>query len=258
MDLNPATTSTQIDAPDADSVATELWPSGAFPVGVLRPRGGFQVICRRSVLNAIRTHGRSTIEVEVCGVLVGSVLQDADGPFLHVHETIRGEHASNLAAQVTFTADTWSHIQERMEAFPKARIVGWYHTHPDFGVFLSAPDRFIHDNFFSLPWQIALVDDPIRQDFGVFVWRRGEPVRESILVEEDVAEFDPMSPDIDLKTADGLSQGNSVPSAARPNSDLWLLVAAAVAIVAVTALVLMDWTELSSSVREALGWNVRQ
>jgi proteasome lid subunit RPN8/RPN11 len=185
MDLNPATTSTQFDAPDADSVATDLWPSGAFPVGVPRPGKGFQVVCRRSVLNAIRTHGRSTIEVEVCGVLVGSVLQNAEGPFLHVHETIRGEHASNLAAQVTFTADTWSHIQERMEAFPEARIVGWYHTHPDFGVFLSAADRFIHDNFFSLPWQIALVDDPVRQETGVFVWRRGEPVREPVFIEEE-------------------------------------------------------------------------
>ena len=34
-------------------------------------------------------------------------------------------------------------------------------------------DKFIHTNFFSLPWQVALVVDP-RAEVGVFVWRDGQ------------------------------------------------------------------------------------
>ncbi len=31
---------------------------------------------------------------------------------------------------------------------PNIDIVGWYHTHPSFGIFLSHHDLFIHQNFF--------------------------------------------------------------------------------------------------------------
>ena len=49
--------------------------------------------------------------------------------------------------------------------------MGWYHTHPDFGVFLSSHDLFIHRHFFGQPLQVAYVVDPIRQTRGFFQWR---------------------------------------------------------------------------------------
>ena len=56
---------------------------------------------------------------------------------------------------------------------PDLDIVGWYHTHPDFGIFLSSHDLFIHRNFFDQPLQVAYVVDPIRQTRGFFRWRDG-------------------------------------------------------------------------------------
>ena len=38
-------------------------------------------------------------------------------------------------------------------------IVGWAHTHPGFGVFLSTFDKEQHERFFPEPWQIAYVMD---------------------------------------------------------------------------------------------------
>jgi hypothetical protein len=49
-------------------------------------------------------------------------------------------------------------------------MVGWYHTHPDWGVFLSGMDMFICDNFFNKPLDLALVIDPCRRDRGMFQW----------------------------------------------------------------------------------------
>jgi hypothetical protein len=49
-------------------------------------------------------------------------------------------------------------------------MVGWYHTHPSWGVFLSSLDMFICQNFFNRPLDLALVIDPCRQDRGFFQW----------------------------------------------------------------------------------------
>ncbi len=53
---------------------------------------------------------------------------------------------------------------------PGERIVGWYHSHPGFGVFLSEHDTFIHRNFFSSPDHVAWVYDPHTDEEGCFGW----------------------------------------------------------------------------------------
>jgi proteasome lid subunit RPN8/RPN11 len=146
----------------------------------------FQVVLRQSALNKLHRHGRSQ-DVEVCGVLVGNPCADDSGAWLHVEDAIEGDHAAERTAQVTFTADTWAHIQSILDRdHPDKKILGWYHTHPGFGIFLSEMDVFIQENFFPLPWQVALVYDPKAGEEGVFVWKDGKPRTEPFLVEADM------------------------------------------------------------------------
>src|SRR3712207_9565583 len=50
---------------------------------------------------------------------------------VYIEANIRGNFASGRAAQVTFTAKTWQHIQDVLDKdYPDMRILGWYHTHP--------------------------------------------------------------------------------------------------------------------------------
>src|SRR5688500_17172119 len=93
--------------------ATE-WPSRKSPVP-RKPDMDTPIIIRRSALNEIRAHGRGSPEIEVCGVLIGSVYRDGGRPFVHIEGCIRGNHAASKSAQVTFTADTWTHIQDVLE-----------------------------------------------------------------------------------------------------------------------------------------------
>lgn len=145
------------------------------------------VVVRQSVLNEVHCHGMATTEIEICGILVGNVYRDDRGSFVYVQASIRGEHAQSQSAQVTFTAATWNHFQEVLEReYPGARILGWYHTHPGFGIFLSGMDRFIHDHFFCGAEQLALVYDPLSQEQGLFVWRSGSPNAEEFGVEVDL------------------------------------------------------------------------
>ncbi len=143
------------------------------------------VVIRQSVLDAIESFGRDNSHVEVCGVFVGQVRNDVTC----AQAVIEGRHATHQAGAVTFTADTWTHIQQTMdEQYPDQKIVGWYHTHPGFGIFLSEMDMFIHEQFFNLPWQIAYVYDPVREERGLFGWDQGAVCQTDYAVEDDTRE----------------------------------------------------------------------
>jgi hypothetical protein len=58
---------------------------------------------------------------------------------------------------------------EMDEHYPDKQIVGWYHTHPGMGVFLSSYDAWLHHHFFPEPWQVALVIDPLSPAGGFFI-----------------------------------------------------------------------------------------
>jgi proteasome lid subunit RPN8/RPN11 len=122
------------------------------------------------VVRLIRQHARSSGKTEVCGVLIG---QDRDQR-VEVAACIEGQNADEAGAHVTFTQDTWEHIYAvKDKKYPDERIVGWYHSHPGFGIFLSDHDTFIHKNFFSSPGQVAWVFDPHSDEEGCFGWVGG-------------------------------------------------------------------------------------
>ena len=128
---------------------------------------GPAVVMEAEVARRIRQHGRSSMKAEVCGVLIGR----EEGNTTMVDACIAGVNAAQGGAHVTFTQDTWEHIYAvKDEKYPEERIVGWYHSHPGFGVFLSDHDEFIQQNFFSSPRQIAWVYDPHSDEEGCFGW----------------------------------------------------------------------------------------
>jgi len=145
------------------------------------------VICQ-SVLDAIHAHGNAYRSVEVCGVFVGDVREVNGKQVTYTTAIIEGEGATHQAGAVTFTADTWTHIQQTMDdKYEGQRIVGWYHTHPNFGIFLSEMDLFIQEHFFNLDWQIAFVYDPVRLEDGLFTWQDGKTLPSEFEVDDDTA-----------------------------------------------------------------------
>ena len=192
VDVQPAGETKSGTRPDASYLVAASFPQREAPAVVGTREEFFQVIFRQSVLDQIHKHGKSHPEVEVCGVLVGDIFHDARGPFAYVQAAIEGNDAVNKQTQVTITSQTWSRIHETLEKdHPDKRIIGWYHTHPGFGIFLSGMDLFIQDNFFNEPWQVAFVHDPLGGDEGVFVWRDGAATREPHLIEDDTGQAHP-------------------------------------------------------------------
>jgi proteasome lid subunit RPN8/RPN11 len=132
---------------------------------------GVQFQIDNEVTRCIRQHARAHMKTEVCGVLIG----EQRGEVVEVQASIEALNAAQAGTHVTFTQDAWEEIYRvKDEKYPEHRIVGWYHSHPGFGVFLSEHDTFIHKNFFSAPNQVAWVYDPHTDEEGCFGWFDGK------------------------------------------------------------------------------------
>jgi proteasome lid subunit RPN8/RPN11 len=128
------------------------------------------VVMEAEVARKIRQHARTSMKAEVCGVLIGN----SEHERMTVEACIAGINAAQGGAHVTFTQDTWEHIYRiKDKEYPEQKIVGWYHSHPGFGVFLSEHDLFIQQNFFSNVQQVAWVYDPHTDEEGCFGWVGG-------------------------------------------------------------------------------------
>ena len=109
---------------------------------------------------------------EVGGILVGRWRKDREtgDPFIVVEGALPARHTRHGSAFLTFTQDTIVALHAEQEArYPRKQIVGWFHTHPRMGVFLSEYDTWLHHHFFPEAWQVALVIEPHSAAGGFFV-----------------------------------------------------------------------------------------
>jgi proteasome lid subunit RPN8/RPN11 len=117
------------------------------------------------LLTQIEKHCYSTLEYEVGGMLFGKITSTTT----QINGFVPALKASKQLVTLTFTHDVWDAIlKEGEEKFPGQQIVGWYHTHPSFGIFLSDYDQFIQTEFFKQKGQVALVVDPVAGKLGWF------------------------------------------------------------------------------------------
>lgn len=127
----------------------------------------------KSVQAVVEKHCFSDIAVEQGGFLVGTLTDK--GP--KIKAAIPSLKAVSGQTKLTIGHDAWEEAHAKIDAdYPDMHIVGWFHSHPGFGLFLSEYDAFIQQNFFSDSRQVALVVDPLAGELGWFVARDGEIV----------------------------------------------------------------------------------
>ncbi len=159
-----------------------IFPSHIRILGKRRPLGhatwtAADILMNEPAFRDAQAHALSSMDREVAGMLVGPPPEkQPDGRYLvHITDIIMARHTRMHGASVTYTPESWRYVNDKLiERYPEgdAVIVGWYHTHPGFGIFLSGMDQFIHQNFFTQIWHVALVLDPRAQRSGFFCWDR--------------------------------------------------------------------------------------
>jgi proteasome lid subunit RPN8/RPN11 len=127
------------------------------------------------VMRSIEQHVGGELEKEVGGVLLGGYCRGVKGAFIEITDFIEAKAAVGTDVSLTFTHQTWAYLnEEQSRRGSGAGIVGWYHSHPALGVFMSKEDQFIHSNYFTEPWHIALVVDPVSHNWGCFRQNDGD------------------------------------------------------------------------------------
>jgi proteasome lid subunit RPN8/RPN11 len=139
-------------------------------IGQIHP-DAVPIFVHEPVLEQVFEYSEQDSSTELGGFLVGGYYED-ESPYVEIRHFLPAFSAHSRAASLTFTHETWARLNQEVESqYPQDLVVGWQHTHPDFGIFLSPYDLFIHRHFFNEPWQVAMVVDPNRQEFGFFQWK---------------------------------------------------------------------------------------
>jgi len=133
---------------------------------------GIQVFVTQTAFKAINNHANSDLDNEVGGWLAGRWCRDFDTKveYVVVEALLPAQQVRSGSTFVTFTHDSQVAMLAALEErYAKKGIVGWYHTHPRMGLFLSGYDTWLHDHFFPHPWQVALVVEPHSHTGGFFI-----------------------------------------------------------------------------------------
>lgn len=149
--------------------ATSL-PQNIMPMGerVLEDKN---IYIHQKVYTQIHKFAANKTENEHGGILVGRIVNELGKENTIIEAFIEARHDASTPTTLTFTHTTWEYFHSELEKKHKGKkIVGWIHTHPNFGIFLSENDKFIHQNFFTDTNQVAYVVDPIQNSEGFFFW----------------------------------------------------------------------------------------
>lgn len=137
------------------------------------------IFVSQQALTQVETHGQTDIGCELGGLLLGKAYNQKDGKgekiYVEVKAAIPALSDKKGPVHFTFTADAWANAHLLREThYPDLKIIGWFHTHPNLGVFYSSDDMVVHSTAFSLPWHVGLVVDPVRDEAAFFGWEKDD------------------------------------------------------------------------------------
>jgi proteasome lid subunit RPN8/RPN11 len=124
----------------------------------------FYVSIEEGVLDKVMERAKST-ENEIIGVLVGTIEEHT----ILISDAISGEQEQQ-STRATLPPTTIAKVTDKiLKGEVKGRIVGWYHSHPGFGLFMSSTDVNTQKNLQQFSSNVtALIVDPDCEEFGFF------------------------------------------------------------------------------------------
>lgn len=139
----------------------------------------FEVYVDHGVLQGIIYHCKGYVPLEAIGFLTGSVYTWDRHVYAIVTGHIEGRSKSTRV-HVEFEKGAMGEVITQLRKnYTGSIIVGWYHSHPGYGCFLSSVDLTTHSSCFTEPFHVALVVDPVREDVMFYKSNDGSGYREA-------------------------------------------------------------------------------
>ena len=129
----------------------------------------YPVYVTRTVLTAIQEHFRNAASEskEALGLLLGTpCIADTGEAFTQVSAYATGANDAT-STHVRFAPEAFANLSRLLSQRGQGElIVGWAHSHPSYGCFLSPTDLKTQQDYFGEPFHTALVIDPLRGEKG--------------------------------------------------------------------------------------------
>ncbi len=126
----------------------------------------------------MRNHALSMRDqkTEVMGLLLGDVRKWQERTYLLVRDVVTTD-LDATAISVRFDRKGFEKLFENLDdvGFDYI-IIGWYHSHPGYGCYMSDTDIDTQTRMFVSPFHLAMVIDPVNMDIGAFKVRDKEQV----------------------------------------------------------------------------------
>lgn len=111
---------------------------------------------------------------ESAGLLLGTVTDEEHDRAIHIKAALPAYDAQGSRTSVKIDLQAWGQmLLDRDKRYGDLDVLGWFHTHAGWGVFMSDADVFIHRHFFRHPNMVAYVLDPSMGKDGFFYWHDG-------------------------------------------------------------------------------------
>ncbi|MFX1340057.1 MAG: Mov34/MPN/PAD-1 family protein [Promethearchaeota archaeon] len=134
----------------------------------------FPVYIYKNILDEI-TKVCKKEKLEIFGYLIGNIYKWNEKNYIVIEDQlfiIGAVHSDKYStSQIEGAAGKYEKKFQKLKHKKnneELRIVGWWHSHPGFGPFLSSTDIHTQEFFFPESYQVALVVDPIKNELEFF------------------------------------------------------------------------------------------
>lgn len=165
--------------PPSDRIAPHRWMTdegqGRYQKAL---QVGFELYLSKHAEEKIRNHSLTSVNDnrEVMGMLLGWVYRHDGREYVMVRDVVTTDLEAS-AVRVRFDPTSFEKLFDYLdESGFQYIIVGWYHTHPGHGCFMSSTDIDTQKALFSMGYHTALVIDPINRMIEAFAVE-GDEVR---------------------------------------------------------------------------------
>ncbi|MBS7655231.1 hypothetical protein KEJ50_01810 [Candidatus Bathyarchaeota archaeon] len=146
----------------------------------------------KNIFKKIMSEVDESLDKRVIGVLIGKMNKN----YLIIEDAVTGEVKKD-ASTISLTPNAIAKIaDEILKGKMKGNIVGWYHTHPGYGVFMSEVDEKTQNVLSQFyPQAVSLILDPSSKEYKFYVLndkKRLKPIENgeiSFLGSEDISEW---------------------------------------------------------------------
>src|SRR5437870_1642306 len=133
-------------------------PGATSPGGRSSSRAPYPIFFQQEAVIALQEHLKSSPTQAIFGFLIGDVYRDPEAGVLYIvidktlklSQPIYGDKTEVVVSRL------WDRMQQQL-AKAAGSLLGWYHSHPGQGGYLTAHDVETHEKFFTDPWQVAVL-----------------------------------------------------------------------------------------------------